>query len=611
MVSKRKFFSIVIMMVVLLFLTQFSMVLRDQANQYDANASLSERKADGKEVIEQSKAERKDLSLLISEKSVLFIGDVSGAMGTEVKRWADYVKWDMFSVKSMDEYIQSKTHLPEMIILESEKYAQGEDLDCLERFQKRGAIIVFGCLEDPALIENNEELMHFLGISKVISEKVKLNGVKLFEGLLLGGEQIYETPVKENEKDRQDLTLDVPWYQVGSGTKTYMVGMFKEETSRDIKNEDLPTLIWRNGMYRGSIFAVVGDYLKDGTASGILDGMLTEASEYSIYPIVNAQNLSIVNFPGFADENNAEMMELYSQSVTGVGRDVIWPTLISIVEHSDLKMTCFIQPQADYKDGIEPDSEFLEFYLKQFKEQSAEAGLSMEYKSADSLEEKVDRDGEFFADADSDYRYGAAFAEERDLTDVLNLSEIKLLKNVSTLICEYTEKHPVVSYASDSITLQSVVGDGMHYTYSADLRMRSIQSALGYTNIMLNLQDIFWPQNEKDRWEIMERRFASNLLTYWNKFNCFTATTLSESDRRVRTFLNVDYTESREENVITLNTTKADSWFILRTHGEKIEDIEGGSQTKIEKDAYLIHAEDHTVRIQVDEPGLSYDSRHQ
>ena len=141
--------------------------------------------------------------------------------------------------------------------------------------------------------------------------------------------------------------------------------------------------------------------------------------------------------------------------------------------------------------------------------------------------------------------------------------------------------------------------------------MRSIQSALGYTNIMLNLQDIFWPQNEKDRWEIMERRFASNLLTYWNKFNCFTATTLSESDRRVRTFLNVDYTESREENVITLNTAKADSWFILRTHGEKIEDIEGGSQTKIEKDAYLIHAEDHTVKIQVDEPGLSYDSRHQ
>ena len=188
------------MMVVLLFLTQFSMVLRDQANQYDANASLSERKADGKEVIEQSKAERKDLSLLISEKSVLFIGDVSGAMGTEVKRWADYVKWDMFSVKSMDEYIQSKTHLPEMIILESEKYAQGEDLDCLERFQKRGAIIVFGCLEDPALIENNEELMHFLGISKVVSEKVKLNGVSYLKDCFLAVNRSMKRRLKRMRK---------------------------------------------------------------------------------------------------------------------------------------------------------------------------------------------------------------------------------------------------------------------------------------------------------------------------------------------------------------------------------------------------------------------------
>ena len=610
MVSRRKFFSIAIMMFVLLFLFQFSMVLRDRQNTYDVNSNLAPKQNDGKNAWKNEELDPASVGTT-DRRYVLFVGDSSSDMAEAVSRWCTYAKWDISKCSSMEKFKENDKNLPGMLILESEKYALDDNLKKIEELEQKGVIIVFGCLEDPKNIEKNQELQDFLGIYKIVSKKTELTGAKLFEGLLLGGEVIYETPEDKDERDRQDLQLNVPWYQVGSGTKTYMVGMFKEETSRDIKNEDLPTLIWRNGMYRGSIFAVVGDYLKDSTASGILDGMLTEASEYSIYPIVNAQNLSMVNFPGFADENNAEMMELYSQSVTGVGRDVIWPTLISIVEHSDLKMTCFIQPQADYKDGIEPDSEFLEFYLKQFKEQSAEAGLSMEYKSADSLEEKVDRDGEFFADANSDYRYGAAFAEERDLTDVLNLSEIKLLKNVSTLICEYTEKHPVVSYASDSITLQSVVGDGMHYTYSADLRMRSIQSALGYTNIMLNLQDIFWPQNEKDRWEIMERRFASNLLTYWNKFNCFTATTLSESDRRVRTFLNVDYTESREENVITLNTTKADSWFILRTHGEKIEDIEGGSQTKIEKDAYLIHAEDHTVKIQVDEPGLSYDSRHQ
>ena len=38
MVSKRKYFSIVIMMLVLLFLFQFSVVMRDQQNAYDTNS---------------------------------------------------------------------------------------------------------------------------------------------------------------------------------------------------------------------------------------------------------------------------------------------------------------------------------------------------------------------------------------------------------------------------------------------------------------------------------------------------------------------------------------------------------------------------------------------
>lgn len=67
--------------------------------------------------------------------------------------------------------------------------------------------------------------MDFLGIYKVVSEKTKLTGVKLFEGLLLGGEVVYETPKEKEEKERQDLQLEIPWYQVGSGTKTYMVGL--------------------------------------------------------------------------------------------------------------------------------------------------------------------------------------------------------------------------------------------------------------------------------------------------------------------------------------------------------------------------------------------------
>ena len=603
MVSKRKFFSIAIMMFVLFFLFQFSMVVRDKKNVYDKNSSLTEKKADGKNQWTPSDSEAGE------DISVVFVGNEAGDMGISVSRWCTYAKREFISCEAVSRYSVDDENLPEMMILESEKYAEGENLSKLEELEKKGVIIVFGCLENVKNIQNNQGLMKFLGIQKVVTDKTHLTGVKLFEGLLLGGEITYITPEDKEEKQRQDLELDVPWYQVGSGTKTYMVGLFDEKKGKNIENEDLPTLIWRNGIDYGSVFAVVGDYMKDSTALGLLDGMRAEAMQYIIYPVVNAQNLSMVNFPVFADENNDEMLKLYSQSATGIARDIMWPSLISIVQKSDMKMTCFIQPQADYTDDVEPQSGMLEFYLKQMKEQKSEAGISLEYQKLDKAEDKVIKDTNFFENEKIDYRFGAAFAKEKDLKGILKDTDSGLLGDVGTLVCDYTENQPVVSYYSDSVTLQTVTSDGMNYAYSDDIRMRSIQTALGYTNVMLDMYDIFWPERSTDRWEVMQKRFSSNLLTYWKNFECFGSTTLSESNARIRTFLNLAYSQSREDNTITLRTSEPGSWFILRTHGEEIEEIDGGSQTEIEDGAYLICTEDTTVKIQLKEPGLYYDTR--
>lgn len=606
MVSRRKFFSIAIMMFVLLFLFQFSMVLRDRQNTYDVNSNLAPKQNDGKNVWKNEELDPASVGTT-DRRYVLFVGDSSSDMAEAVSRWCTYAKWDISKCSSMEKFKENDKNLPGMLILESEKYALDDNLKKIEELEQKGVIIVFGCLEDPKNIEKNQELQDFLGIYKIVSQKTELTGAKLFEGLLLGGEVVYETPEDKDERDRQDLQLNVPWYQVGSGTKTYMVGLLDQSKQKEtVENEELPTLIWRNGIRNGSIFCVVGDYMKDSTALGLLDGMVAEASSYYIYPVVNAQNLSMINFPVFADENNEQMMELYSQSITGMARDIMWPSLISIVEKGGLKMTCFMQPQTNYEDGIEPTSRDLVFYLKQMKEQNAEAGLSMQYKNAESLRDKLNQDAEFFRKADSSYKYGAAYTEEKDLDTVKALMNTELMKNVSTLVCEYTEDEPVISYCTDSVTLQSVTSDGMNYTYSDDIRMRSIQSSLGYTNVMLNMQKIFWPERKKDRWQIMQKRFSSNLLTYWKKFTGFDSTTLSESNTRTRTFLNLDFSETRTDDEIILKTSESGSWFILRTHGEEIEEIEGGTQKKLEDNVYLIQAQDTTVKIQVKTAGLHY-----
>ena len=606
MVSRRKFFSIAIMMFVLLFLFQFSMVLRDRQNTYDVNSNLAPKQNNGKNVWKNEELDPASVGTT-DRRYVLFVGDSSSDMAEAVSRWCTYAKWDISKCSSMEKFKENDKNLPGMLILESEKYALDDNLKKIEELEQKGVLIVFGCLEDPKNIEKNQELQDFLGIYKIVSKKTELTGAKLFEGLLLGGEVVYETPEDKDERDRQDLQLDVPWYQVGSGTKTYMVGLLDQSKQKEtVENEELPTLIWRNGIRNGSIFCVVGDYMKDSTALGLLDGMVAEASSYYIYPVVNAQNLSMINFPVFADENNEQMMELYSQSITGMVRDIMWPSLISIVEKGGLKMTCFMQPQTNYEDGIEPTSRDLVFYLKQMKEQNAEAGLSLQYKNAESLRDKLNQDAEFFRKADSSYKYGAAYTEEKDLDTVKALMNTELMKNVSTLVCEYTEDEPVISYCTDSVTLQSVTSDGMNYTYSDDIRMRSIQSSLGYTNVMLNMQKIFWPERKKDRWQIMQKRFSSNLLTYWKNFTGFDSTTLSESNTRTRTFLNLDFSETRTDDEITLKTSESGSWFILRTHGEEIEEIEGGTQKKLEDNVYLIQAQDTTVKIQVKTAGLHY-----
>ena len=144
---------------------------------------------------------------------------------------------------------------------------------------------------------------------------------------------------------------------------------------------------------------------------------------------------SMVDFPFFANENNEKMQEIYSQPVVSVIRDIIWPSLVSTSEKSQLKMTCFIQPQSDYLNQIEPMKGNLKFYLKQMKEQSAEAGISMQYRKVNSLADKQREDENFFNEEGSSYKYGAAAVNYENLPLLLNLQNTGLMKNVSTITC--------------------------------------------------------------------------------------------------------------------------------------------------------------------------------
>ena len=324
---------------------------------------------------------------------------------------------------------------------------------------------------------------------------------------------------------------------------------------------------------------------------------------------MNAQNFSMVDFPFFANENNEKMQEIYSQPVVSVIRDIIWPSLVSTSEKSQLKMTCFIQPQSDYLNQIEPMKGNLKFYLKQMKEQSAEAGISMQYRKVNSLADKQREDENFFNEEGSSYKYGAAAVNYENLPLLLNLQNTGLMKNVSTITCARTEETPILSYCTDSITLQTATNDAVDYKYSDDIRMRSIQSVLAYTNIMYDFQQVFYPEKKEDEWQNVQKRLSGNITTYWANFKGFESTTLSKSSGRIRTFLNLDYRHYKKDDHVMLNTTHTKSWFLLRTNAKIVKKIKGGKSKKIEDGIYLIYAASNKVDITLKQQKLHYYSK--
>ena len=173
---------------------------------------------------------------------------------------------------------------------------------------------------------------------------------------------------------------------------------------------------------------------------------------------------------------------------------------------------------------------------------------------------------------------------------------------VTTLVGDFLED-AVVAKEGGTMTLQSITSDGISHTYREDIRMKSLQTSLAYSNIVFDLKQILWPQQKEDRWEVLYEKFACNTNTYWKAFDSFKKTTVSEADRKIRNFLAMDYSDSFEGNTIRLNLfgafTGETTWFILRTHGEEPEVVEGASIVNIEEDAYLIAANQQEVTLKL------------
>lgn len=608
MVSRRNYLTIAMMFVILLFMFQFTGVMKEQLSEYESNeyaddTTTSFQRSDAF-LAEQTSADACE---------VIYVGEAGGAEESVVKTWCSYRKRTFFCSSSLALLDSLQDDALQVLVVDGSKVTSEEEVAVLRREAQMGVTVIFATLPQSSVIREYRDLRELLGIRAVIADEIPLAGMHLFSDFLLGGEEIYEV-TELGEEERQDMNPSVPWYTTGAGTKTYMVGTLSDETIEQTvdneiraqyagmeeeaaKNSLLPAILWRNSVDTAKIFCVNGDYLADISAVGILDAMMGETYDYDIYPVINAQNLVIADLPAFVSENEEEMQKRYSQSAQAVYQEIVWPSLTSIASRTGAKMTCMMTPQFTYTDEEEPDGENVTYYLKRLKEEHAEAGLSADSREGIPLSEKIKQDQTFWQTYAPSYRFLSLYAD-----GVKSIGEESALPaEIRTVALGSGASGQAVGYLNENVTLQPSTSSGIRHTFLDDFKVKCMETALGYSNITLDFYSVTYPEGDEDSWEKMSKKIAANLGTYWKAYEAFDATTLTESDVRIRRFLALDYKQQRAGNVITLSLEHREdaAWFLLRLHGEKVTEVAGGIFEEIEDGVYLILAEEDEVSVEV------------
>ena len=375
-----------------------------------------------------------------------------------------------------------------------------------------------------------------------------------------------------------------------------MVGFLSEEAKNamGVNNEDMPAIIWRSNMGTGSVFAVNGDYMKGETALGLLDAMLYEAEDYALYPVVNAQNLSYAGFPDLTAENEETAAATYGMTTQQFCRDILWPSLVAGARKDNWQPTAFLTVKQSDQSANPPSQSDLIDYLKFFNEETTEAGVSLGRIGSSDLRWSVEDEYETLHGWGLQYSFTGGYVRSENKEQLGGIiredGQMEYFSDLRTVVGEYETDQQLLSWMTDSITLQNATTNAYVHSYQDNLRLKSVETALGYSNILVDIYRVLWPQTPEDGWEKVAEKMTSNVDTNWKPFAAFDKTTITQSDSRVRNFLNGSAESARTGNQILIRTSGFDgeAYLLLRTHGEQPESMTGGTWKEVEENTYLL-----------------------
>lgn len=600
MLSKRVYFTVSSLMMLVLFMFQFSGIIRKKYNNFDENKyAVSEKNDLNKNNVFTVLTDEDKVVKSISGY-IVYIGDINTKTGNTVYEWCNYTKRNLLVYKTVSQYHRYNEKYPDAVLIDSDYVNIDSDIDTFSLLTDYGINLVFCTLPSYSAISENQRFEQLCGISPH-RESVNASGLKLYSGFLFGGEAWY---TKENDPDGkfQNMKLTMPWYNTSNATKTYMSAVVESEDGSKIDNEDQPAVIWRKSHDHAYVFCINGDYIKDISGIGILTAIMSESKDLDIYPVVDSQSVIVNNFPMFSFENDDAVEKYYLRNTSSLLENVIWPDISNLAESTGARFTFMAAPQINYSDNNLVSVREMDYFFRLFSEISSEAGLTTTRDDATSIDEKLTADAGIFSNYLSNYKFTSIIARKDELENVLS-SKNSLIDDVNTIVTDSQDYGgtKLFSYVNDNVINVECPVTSDKYTYSDDFRQRCFQTALAYTNIEFNMTGVCNPDDEKELWNEEIKSKSTALTSYMKNSKMFTKCSISQADKRIREFMAADYSYKQNSSYVSLDITGAQETarFIVRLRTGEVENVSGAVCTKVEKGVYLITAQSKHVEMTI------------
>lgn len=600
MLSKRVYFTVSSLMMLVLFMFQFSGIIRKKYNNFDENKYAVSEKNDLNNNNVFTVLTDEDKVVKSISGYIVYIGDINTKTGNTVYEWCNYTKRNLLVYKTVSQYHRYNEKYPDAVLIDSDYVNIDSDIDTFSLLTDYGINLVFCTLPSYSAISENQRFEQLCGISPH-RESVNASGLKLYSGFLLGGEAWY---TKENDPDGkfQNMKLTMPWYNTSNATKTYMSAVVESEDGSKIDNEDQPAVIWRKSHDHAYVFCINGDYIKDISGIGILTAIMSESKDLDIYPVVDSQSVIVNNFPMFSFENDDAVEKYYLRNTSSLLENVIWPDISNLAESTGARLTFMAAPQINYSDNNFVSVREMDYFFRLFSEISSEAGLTTTRDDATSIDEKLTADAGIFSNYLSNYKFTSIIARKDELENVLS-SKNSLIDDVNTIVTDSQDYGgtKLFSYVNDNVINVECPVTSDKYTYSDDFRQRCFQTALAYTNIEFNMTGVCNPDDEKELWNEEIKLKSTALTSYMKNSKMFTKCSISQADKRIREFMAADYSYKQNSSYVSLDITGAQDTarFIVRLRTGEVENVSGAVCTKVEKGVYLITAQSKHVEMTI------------